>query len=140
MSIALARDFLARDLEALLNTRSGLAELYEVGSFIRSSIVGFGVPDFSNKPLENPLSSSDICRCIEDAIRFFEPRLKGVSVSFSGDGGVGQRLHFVIKAVLVLNTVQESVNFDALIQPHTLKCSVNAAGHRGSPSLLESLE
>lgn len=126
VSLAQIKDNVARDLEALLNTRHG-HEAAQFDSFPQSkkSILGFGIADFSCHTLANPNHRGEICRSIEQAIHLHEPRLKQVEVNLSVEASSLNRLHFVIKAVLVMDRGREHVSFDALLQPLTLQYSIS---------------
>lgn len=131
-SLAQIKDNVARDLEALLNTRHGL-DLTELEGFPNSknSILSFGIADFSNQSLANPDHRQEICRSIEQAIDLHEPRLKQVEVSLSVEASTLNRLYFVIKAVLVVDRGREHVSFDALLQPLTLQYSISQGRKTG---------
>jgi type VI secretion system protein ImpF len=122
----------ARDLEALLNTRmvlpDGLLKGYPECS---NSLVSYGMNDFADLSLSSPSDRATICACIESTIACHEPRLRKVKAALEMRAGAVNRLDFSITALLVLSTAQESVNFDAVLQPSTLSYSINKAG-RGS--------
>src|SRR4051812_6131058 len=70
------KDSVARDLEALLNTRSGLGEItLEPYPASADSVLSFGMTDFVGRSLANPADRHFICRSIERAIAAHEPRL-----------------------------------------------------------------
>jgi type VI secretion system protein ImpF len=131
-SLAQIKDNVARDLEALLNTRHGL-DMAELEAFpnIRNSILSFGIADFSNQSLANPNHRQAICRSIEQAIHVHEPRLRQVDVSLSVEASTLNRLYFVIKAILVVDHGREHVSFDALLQPLTLQYSISQGRKAG---------
>jgi type VI secretion system protein ImpF len=125
-SLAQIKDNVARDLEALLNTRHG-QDVRDLEAFphSRKSILSFGIADFSSQSLANPNHRREICRSIEQAIHLHEPRLKQVDVSLSVESSTLNRLYFVIKALLVVDRGREQVSFDALLQPLTLQYSIS---------------
>ena len=129
MSVEDMKDAVARDLEALLNTRmvlpDGLLEGYPECS---NSIVSYGMNDFADLSLSSPSDRAYICSCIESTIACHEPRLRNVKAALEMRVGAVNRLDFSITALLVLSTAQESVNFDAVLQPSTLSYSINKAG------------
>jgi len=130
------KDAVARDLEALLNTRStiqdgALAVFPECGK----SMVGYGLCDFADRSLSSPTDRAHICACIEETIARHEPRLQKVKalLEMQGDGAPSiNRLSFSITAVLVGSMSQEPVNFDAVLQPSTLQYSIRKAGRAGA--------
>lgn len=125
-TLAVIKDNVARDLEALLNTRHA-QDASQLAPFPHSekSILSFGIADFSNQSLANPNHRQEICRSIEQAIHLHEPRLKQVDVSLSIEASTLNRLSFVIKAILVVDRGREHVSFDALLQPLTLQYSIS---------------
>jgi type VI secretion system protein ImpF len=133
------KDAVARDLEALLNTRStiqdgALAVFPECGR----SMVGYGLCDFADRSLSSPTDRAHICTCIENTIARHEPRLQKVKalLEMQDDGGAlsVNRLSFSITAVLVGSMSEEPVNFDAVLQPSTLQYSIRKAGRAGAGS------
>jgi type VI secretion system protein ImpF len=72
-----------RDLEELLNTRRptfaelGVADFTEV----QKSVVGYGLPDFSNTRAITEETRRAIAKEVEEAIATFEPRLVDVHVT-----------------------------------------------------------
>jgi type VI secretion system protein ImpF len=132
-SLAQIKDNVARDLEALLNTRHGQdASELEAFPHARKSILSFGIADFSSQSLANPNHRREICRSIEQAIALHEPRLRQVDVSLSVESSTMNRLYFVIKAILVVDKGREHVSFDALLQPLTLQYSITQ-GRQSAP-------
>jgi len=129
-TLAQIKDNVGRDLEALLNTRHG-QDMTQLAAFPNSknSILSFGIADFSSQSLANPNHRQEICRSIEQAIHLHEPRLKQVEVSLSVEASTLNRLHFVIKALLMIDRGREHVSFDALLQPLTLQYSITQ-GHK----------
>lgn len=132
------KDAVARDLEALLNTRStiqdgALAAFPECGK----SMVGYGLCDFADRSLSSPTDRAHICTCIEQTIERHEPRLldaKAVLEMRDDAAPSVNRLSFSITAVLVGSRSQEPVNFDAVLQPSTLQYSIRKAGRAATAS------
>ena len=127
------KDAVARDLEALLNTRSIIQEGELAGyTECKTSMVDYGLCDFAYRSLSSPSDRAHICACIEAAITRHEPRLTGVKAQLAlRDEAAGpsiNRLSFSITAVLVGSVSQEPVNFDAVLQPSTLQYSIRKAG------------
>ncbi|MFC5477482.1 type VI secretion system baseplate subunit TssE [Massilia suwonensis] len=128
------KDAVARDLEALLNTRAVLPE-----DFLKAypecsrSIVSYGMKDFAELSLSSPSDRALICACIEKTITSHEPRLRKVKASLEMRPGAVNRLDFSITGVLVASASQEAVNFDAVLQPSTLSYSISKAG-RAAPA------
>ncbi|WP_288378257.1 type VI secretion system baseplate subunit TssE [uncultured Massilia sp.] len=123
------KDTVARDLEALLNTRSSIPEgALEAYPECSRSMVTYGLNDFADRCLSSPTDRADICASIENTISRHEPRLRNVRASLDLQGDSVNRLNFSITAVLVASTAQEPVNFDAVLTPSTLQYSISKAG------------
>ena len=129
LSVEDMKDAVARDLEALLNTRAVLQEDFlSAYPECADSIVSYGMQDFAELSLSSPSDRAYICQCIEKAIACHEPRLRNVKASLEMRHGAVNRLDFSITGVLVASASQESVNFDAVLQPSTLSYSISKAG------------
>ncbi|RJG09476.1 type VI secretion system baseplate subunit TssE [Massilia cavernae] len=128
MSIDDLKDSVARDLEALLNTRLAIPDgmLDEFPECSRS-IVTYGLDDFAGCSLSSPDDRAHMCACIEKTIARHEPRLRNVKASLEMREGAVNRLDFSIAALLVASSSQEAVNFDAVLQPSTLHYSISKA-------------
>jgi len=101
------KDMVARDLEALLNTRSVLPdELLEPYPECAASIVSYGLIDFADLSLSSPTDRAHICACIESVIARHEPRLKHVKAALELREDTVNRLNFSITALLVISTAQ----------------------------------
>jgi type VI secretion system protein ImpF len=134
LSVEDMKDAVARDLEALLNTRAVLPhEFLKAYPECERSLVSYGMQDFAALSLSSPSDRATICACIEQAIACHEPRLRKVKASLEMRQGAVNRLDFSITAVLVANAAQEAVNFDAVLQPSTLSYSISKAG-RAAPA------
>ena len=134
LSVEDMKDAVARDLEALLNTRAVLPDgLLDPYPECVRSIVSYGMNDFADLSLSSPSDRAFICACIENAIARHEPRLSEVKASLEMRHGAVNRLDFSITGVLVASAAQEAVNFDAVLQPSTLSYSISKAG-RAAPA------
>lgn len=123
------KEAVARDLEALLNTRLVIpAELLEDFPESRRSLVTYGLQDFADRSLSSPNDRAYICSCIQKAITENEPRLREVRAALEVRGHAVNRLMFSISGVLVASTSQEPVHFDAVLHPSTLQYSISKAG------------
>jgi type VI secretion system protein ImpF len=115
----------ARDVEALLNTRivlteDELAKLPEC----RHSVLTYGLNDFAGLSLASHYDRTFICDSIGQAIARHEPRLREVRVSLEINEQSTNALFFVIRATLVVHPAEEPVSFDAMLQASTLQYSV----------------
>jgi type VI secretion system protein ImpF len=117
---------IARDLDALLNTRR--QEFLVPADFeeVATSIVNFGIPDFTAcANLRFTADQGKLSRWIEEAIRTYEPRLKNVSVKVLDKENVTSVLRFRIDAKLELTS--ERLAFDMGLKRDSGTFSVNQA-------------
>ena len=115
----------ARDVEALLNTRIVMteAELAKLPECQRS-VLTYGLNDFAGLSLASHDDRTFICESIEQAIARHEPRLREVRVALEVNEQSTNALNFVIRAKLVVHPAEEPVSFDAMLQASTLQYSV----------------
>lgn len=120
------KDSVARDLEALLNTRlaQGVAHL-EAYPQARASILHYGLIDFAGFCLTSSIDRAAVCASIEEAIATHEPRLREARAVLEPEAGDVNRLHFAIHARLVVDGLLEPVNFNAVLQPSSLHYEIN---------------
>jgi type VI secretion system protein ImpF len=134
MNVDDLKDAVARDLEALLNTRSVITEAMLKGyPECSNSIVTYGLNDFADRSLSSPDDRAYICTCLETTIARHEPRVRDVKALLELRENSVNRLNFSITALLVMNQSEEPVNFDAVLQPSTLQYSISKAG-RAAPA------
>ncbi|MCB4359503.1 type VI secretion system baseplate subunit TssE [Quatrionicoccus australiensis] len=126
LSLEQLKDSVARDLEALLNTRVVFEESFgdDFPLAVRS-VAGFGMSDFAGFSLANIYDRGRICASISSAIAAHEPRLRDVQVDLELHRKAVNALYFSINAVLFVRPAQEPVAFDALLQPTSLQYSVS---------------
>jgi type VI secretion system protein ImpF len=111
------KNSVARDLEALLNSRQeALAELPEEWAELRSSLLTYGLPDFTGLSLRSANDHARIRRSLEQAVANFEPRLERVRVTIEAPEGALRLLHFRVEAMLHVEPAAEPVRFDAVLQ------------------------
>ncbi|MFC0254460.1 type VI secretion system baseplate subunit TssE [Massilia consociata] len=119
------KDSVARDLEALLNTRLALdPALFGGYPEARGSLLHYGLADFAGYCLTSSLDCALVCASIKEAIETHEPRLREVSATLEPAPGSVNRLSFVIHARLCLASTSEPVNFNAVLQPSSLHYAV----------------
>lgn len=115
----------ARDLEDLLNTRhETLEEIPSEFTELRSSLLVYGLPDFTSLNLMNIEQSRYIKRALEQAIDRFEPRLTRVRVEVDPPKSTDRGLHFHIEGLLQMRPAPELVSFDGVIQLGTRECMI----------------
>jgi type VI secretion system protein ImpF len=136
LSIEDLKDTVARDLEALLNTRTVIPEtLLKQYPECSRSIVTYGLNDFAGLSLSSSDDRAHICQCLEKAIARHEPRLRNVRASLEVQEGSINRLNFAIAALLVVHSSQEAVNFDAVLQPSSLHYTISKARRAAAPGV-----
>jgi type VI secretion system protein ImpF len=125
MSLDELKSRVARDVEALLNTRivfteGQLEKLIEC----QRSVLTYGLNDFAGLSLASHTDRGFICTSIRNAIARHEQRLREVTVSLELDAQSTNALYFAIRAKLVVHPAEEPVSFDAMLQASTLQYSV----------------
>jgi type VI secretion system protein ImpF len=137
LSLEQLKDSVARDVEALLNTRRGL-DADDAAGFprVRRSVVGFGLDDFASRSMASTNDQAVVCRAIERAVLDHEPRLRNVRVELRRGDASRQSLKFAIRAMLHVHPMQAPVNFDAVLQTSTQQYAV-AAAKRSAPEVAE---
>jgi type VI secretion system protein ImpF len=115
----------ARDLEALLNTRQeALEELPESLEEVRRSLVTYGLPDFTSASLLSSRDRARIRRALEDTIAAFEPRLERVRISLEESERSERAMHFRVEGWLRVEPSPEAVAFDTVLQLTTREYTV----------------
>ena len=106
---------IVNDVARLLNTRlSATAKIY---SRYRYQEYGlglpwmYGVPDFTSMDPADKTQWVRISDLFKDAISYFEPRLKKISVSLDHFDGQSQRLYISIRGQVVMKEFQQPVAF-----------------------------
>ncbi|MGH8780407.1 type VI secretion system baseplate subunit TssE [Paraburkholderia sp.] len=128
LSLEELKGTVARDVEAILNTRISLTEhdLAELPE-CRRSVLTYGLNDFAGLSLASHYDRTFICKSIQQAIERHEPRLQQVAVTLELNEQSTNALNFAIQALLVVHPAEEPVSFDAMLQPSTLQYSVTRA-------------
>jgi type VI secretion system protein ImpF len=102
VSMRRLRDYVCRDLAALLNSAS-LDAVVDLASYphVQSSVLNFGMPSLAGRTART-VDPQQIAATIEAAVRRFEPRLSAVRVSpeVGADGSETHVLAFRIDAQL----------------------------------------
>lgn len=119
------KDSVARDLEALLNTRLAiLPEMLAPYPHCQDSILHYGLADFAGLCLSSDDDRKAVCASLKAAIERHEPRLTNVQAALEPAAGSVNRLGFVITATLRGTGLAEPVNFNAVLQPSSLRYSI----------------
>lgn len=108
---------LARDLEALLNTRIlDHSELLEPYPLAGQTVINFGIPDLSGLSLLNPDDREYLRDRVRRAIECHEPRLTRVRITLELPRDGERLLRFRVDAVLKVHPHKPPVSFDATLQ------------------------
>lgn len=127
------KDSVARSLEDMLNTRAALpAGLLRGHPQCAASVANYGLADFAGCCLGSAADRAWIGTCIRTAVERHEPRLRRVEVQVEPEPGAVNRIRITITGVLAgtLPYQRGTVAFDAVLQPSTLRYSIN---RRGTP-------
>jgi len=120
----------ARDLEHLLNTRRRCLGSPADYKELNTSVIDYGIPDFTGLNMSRPSEREQTRATIERAIRQFEPRLRNVVVTvLTNVDRADRRLRLRIAGVLRSEPVPERVEFDSEVDPSTTTVSISNA-HR----------
>ena len=122
------RDTVKRDLESLLNSRQTRSELVDNTDELSTSILTYGLPDFTSIGGSGVEEHEMLCRAVELAIERFEPRLRHVDVTIAPQKSSFERsLHLTISAMLWIAPEPIPVSFDTLVQTATGTCEVKSS-------------
>ena len=121
-----------RDLHWLLNTRQWWPTELDVLEETPRSIITYGIPDLSVFSWISHSDRKEICSCIEEAIRTFEPRLirrtvRASLVENENKAADDFRVRLRIDAVLHVDPYTEPVSFDTDIEVDTGAIEVKGA-------------
>jgi type VI secretion system protein ImpF len=124
-----------RDLMSLLNTRRASEPVPPDFEHAGSSILTFGLPDFTSCSVMDRSEQERLRRAIETAIRVFEPRLSNVTVSLDRPGKRSEpgktldtSLRYHVRALLRVEPDPEPVVFDAVLEPGTGRVAIQSTG------------
>lgn len=124
------KDAVLRDIEWLLNTKRPLNLVVDDFPETRSSILNYGIPDFSQFSASSGDDCSFVCGLIQEAVRRFEPRLEPGSVAvdyLATDKMTGLRAQFRIRGILHVDPVRVPVSFDTHIEMDSGAVEITAA-------------
>lgn len=119
----------ARDLEAMLNTRrETLEDLPEEFEEVRRSLLNYGLPDFTSYSLLGPKDKARVIRALEETIASFERRLDRVRVTLEEPRAHERAMRFRVDALLRVDPTPEPVTFDTVLQLTTQEYRVQGHG------------
>ena len=106
-----------RDLENLLNTRWRCSQWPPDLDQLDTSLVNYGIPDFSGVRFGSPDSQEELRRVLERVVQTFEPRFKDVRIVVLQNSDPSDRtMRFRIEAVLRVEPEPEPVVFDTILE------------------------
>lgn len=119
------KDSVARDLEALLNTRSAMPQhVLQAYPECAASVLNFGLADFAGLSHSSGEDRQRICASVRQAVERHEPRLCNVRVSLAERSGAVNRIDLVITGRLRAHGADQAVSFSAALQPSSLHYSI----------------
>jgi type VI secretion system protein ImpF len=115
-----------RDLEALLNTRRPWRSVPPSCPNLRTSPLGYGMPDFTAGAFNERSQRETFRLAVEEMVCRFEPRIAEVKVTITDDApSLRPTLHLRIQAVLLVQPMPEPLRFDTVIDPTTSTLALN---------------
>ncbi len=121
------RDAVMKDLETLLNTRQSRADLAESDEELASSLLTYGLPDFTAVGIDATEEHAKVFDAIKRAIEHFEPRLREVQIERTEETSARDSvLRLTIKAYLCTQPDPVPVTFDTVLQTTTGECHLEA--------------
>jgi type VI secretion system protein ImpF len=124
-------EFLAsvhRDLQDLLNTRWRVSQWPPGLEELESSLVNYGIPDFTGANMASPNDRSLFCELVEKAIRLHDPRFLSVRIRFRDNSErLDRTLRFQIEAEIRASPEPAEVTFDTDVDPtsHRIRIKLN---------------
>lgn len=119
------RDAVKRDLESLLNSRQTRPELGENAEELETSMLTYGLPDFTSMGMSGVDEHQSLRRAVERTIEKFEPRLRHIEVSVVPPKSSFERsLHLTINALLWIDPEPIPVTFDTVVETSIGTCEV----------------
>lgn len=120
-----------RDLENLLNTRISLYPVPDDLPELKTSVLNYGIPDFTGLSMSSREQRERLRLLVEDAIRRFETRFISVRVELTAaqrSNNVQDRtVHFRIEGLLYAEPAPEPVMFDSQLRPQLGDFEVRAS-------------
>jgi type VI secretion system protein ImpF len=124
-SVADLKRAVLRDLEWLLNTRQPIFADERLEES-KGTVIFFGVPDFTGLGVRNHAEFKKFVNDIETAIRWFEPRIFDVEITFEPVSDVDRQMKFRVEARLDIDPTPEPITFDSVIHGEDGRISIVA--------------
>ncbi|MCB1022896.1 MAG: type VI secretion system baseplate subunit TssE [Acidobacteria bacterium] len=105
-----------RDIEWLLNTRHSKTDVPEGLEEVNRSLAVYGLADFTGQSSKDEGHRKDLIKNVENALRFFEPRLMNLKVTLEATDKVNRGVRFKIEGVLRVEPTPEPIVFDTVLQ------------------------
>ncbi len=119
-TVAMLRNAVRRDVEALLNARRPWRSVPDRFAVLRVSPLGYGIPDFTAGGFNDKAQQESLRSEVETAIRRFEPRLAAVQVELTDSPSpLSTTLTLRISALLRMEPEPEQVVFDTMLDTTT---------------------
>ena len=115
----------ARDLEALLNTRRVRADVPDSLPEVQQSILTYGLPEFNTLGSGTKFEYELLRRAILQTLQWFEPRLHQVEVTLHEVKETERVLRLTIDGVLWVDPHPVAVRFNTLLESASGQCRVN---------------
>ncbi len=109
------RESVGRELMRLLNTRCP-----RIGGLVSEAdrtILDYGIPSFSHVSAGSETDTRQLAQILEQAIRFYEPRLREVRVAIQASTTSKITTTGTIEAMLAVDNVNEPVSFPLVLTP-----------------------
>lgn len=120
-----------RDLENLLNTRISLYPVPEDLPELKTSVLNYGIPDFTGLSMGSREQREKLRLLVEDSIRRFETRFISVRVELSSaqqsSNALDRTVRFRIEGLLYAEPSPEPVMFDSQLRPQLGDFEVRAS-------------
>lgn len=123
------RESVVRHLETLINARHSDLDFDPIFEESNSSVLAYGVIDFTTLVLSSPTDREKLRRSIERSVRQFEPRLSHVKVTMDAWSSSQTGLTLRILAELRVEPENEPVSFSAVLAKDSQRFAVS--GGRG---------
>jgi len=123
--VALLRQSVRRDLEALFNTRPCQVSVPPELGELQASLLTYGLSDLQTRPMASERQREAFRREFESMIRRFEPRLRDVRVEMPRiDDALDRTLRFRIRGLLLTEAGVEAIVYDTAIDPAARNLSI----------------
>jgi type VI secretion system protein ImpF len=116
-SVRIFKTGLRRDLEWLLNSRRNPDQPGPSLPETDTSVLQYGLPDFSTFSLASPKDRSKLINMLQSAIKTFEPRLANVKIVQLEFSSTGMRsIRLLLEGLLMMDPEPELISFDTTLQ------------------------